>query len=258
MSRKKNVVPKAQLTQVHVDSYHKEITKKETQLIVKAIRRHAHLSDNGILRAMTSTDKPFQKSKTSLLGSGTLSTAEFKGLSRNLVHGNEGQTMLTRGALPTSIPAKYNEFPNESDWNEAEKRHAQLKLELEEVEREIDLKTKEVIRDRSLMENTGFGGDGLSLTSKPGSHIMGSAFKWKSTGTTNSEAYVWHKPKPNASTEQTTDMSDSARDPYNINFKGKRGQQYGIMTRCCDLPEGNILINKNAVKKVRGKTTQLS
>ena len=161
MSKKKPIPNKMNLTQVHVDSYHKEITKKETQLIVKAIRRHANLSDNGILRAMTSTDKAFQR--TSLLGTGPSTTADFKGLTRDLVHGNQGQTMLTRGALPSSIPAKYNEFPNELDWNEADRRHAQLKAELDQVDHEINMKTQEVMKDRTLIENAGVGGEGLTI-----------------------------------------------------------------------------------------------
>lgn len=225
--------------QVHVDMYFKEISKKEDSLMMEAMRRQFDNSNNGILRAMTSHNL------MSSMGRNGHDSLQFQQsmtmsakLRNSLVDGGD-RTLLTRGSLPSSIPAKYDSFPDDQDWNKAEVRYRELEKEMKEIDIEIEEKKREVASNRQLM-----GGAAIdNLKPKPGSHVLGSAFKWKSEGTSNGSTYVWHKSKLSPTKSANGVDDTSGRNSAN---------QYGFSTKSCDLPEGNILINPNALKKFKG------
>jgi hypothetical protein len=217
--------------------YFKEISKKEDTLMMQSLRRQFDSSNNGILRAMTShnlmSSMGMNNDSRKLRETMTMSAK----LRNSLVDGGDHK-LLTRGSLPSSIPAKYDCFPDDQDWNKAEKRYRELEAELREVNSEIDQKKQEVAQDRKLI-----GGAAIeNLRPKTGSHVVGSAFKWRSEGTSNSSSYVWHTSKLSPTKNAADELSLSAT-----------ANQYGLSTKACDLPEGNILINPNAEKRFKGK-----
>ena len=134
---------------VHADMYFKEIAKKEHNIILNAIKQQGERSTNGIMRAMTSENlmRPQREPRSDEFNN---SLAMSKNLRTSLISDSDGTTMLTRGTLPTSIPAKYHCFPDETDWNVAEKRFAELQRELRNVEDQLVDKYKCVERDRQL------------------------------------------------------------------------------------------------------------
>jgi len=224
---------------VHVDMYFKEISKKEDSLMMQALRRQFDSSNNGVLRAMTSHNLMSSMGRNGRDSQNLRETVAISAkLKNSLVDGGD-RTMLIRGSLPSSIPAKYDCFPDDEDWNKAEKRYRDLKMEMDQIDTEINDKQREVAEDRKMI-----GGAVVEhLKPKNGSHVVGSAFKWRSEGTANSASYVWHSSKlsPTKSGTGTEDMSCA-----------NSASQYGFSTKSCDLPEGNILINPNAQKKFKG------
>lgn len=69
--------------------------------------------------------------------------------------------------------------------------------------------------------------------------LVGSAFQWSGTSATTSESvYQWPKGNKAASTA--------------LGAADVRNKQYGNMTRTCDIANGNVFVNKEATKKVRG------
>lgn len=78
--------------------------------------------------------------------------------------------------------------------------------------------------------------------------FIGSAFQWSGTAATTSECvYQW--PTRNKATSNSNNSKEAA---------DVRNKQYGDMTRICDLANGNVFVNKEAPKKVRGTISSSS
>lgn len=232
------VRPRGQVhDKVHVDMYFKEISKKEDTLMMQALRRQFDSSNNGVMRAMTSNNLMSSMGRNGNESQSFRDTMTMSAkLNHSLVDGGD-HTMLIRGSLPSSIPAKYNSFPDDRDWNKAERRYRELEEEMRNVDADIEEKQREIAIDQKLI-----GGAALdSLKPKSGSHLLGSAFKWRDEGTANSSTYVWHKSK-----------LSPVKNPSDAVGVQNSANQYGFSTKSCDLPEGNILINPKAEKRFKG------
>lgn len=219
---------------VHRDQYFAEITKKEQHLLLNSLRLHALTSDNAVLRAMNE-DRPV----THLHRPSTTSASQSRII--DLTDDAGGEHVLSRGSLPSVVPARYDALPHNDDWNTAEKRYMELQQELQSLDKTMIQRKQEVHREHFLVGNAG-----NIMTVRPSTtSTVGSAFKWRDEGTTIRSTYQWPKPK-----------HIEYEDPHSPFTKANA--QYGIMTKACDLPEGNILINKNAVKKLKNRTGTLS
>ena len=208
---------------VHADMYFKEIAHKEHNIILNAIKKQGERSTNGIMRAMTS-DNLMRPQRAPRSEEFNTSLALSKNLRTSLVSDTDGTTMLTRGTLPTSIPAKYHCFPDETDWNVAEKRYAELQRELKEVDNQLAEKFQCVERDRQLAGGAITVED---LKPKRGSELVGSAFKWRSEGTSSRSTYQWP-----SSAAILNKMDEKAVSAANL-----KAAQYGLYTKSCDFPE---------------------
>lgn len=151
MNRNKIVREKAPMS----DAFLKEQTSKEQMLILNGLRTHAKLSVNPALRSMNMTPvfqgQPEQtmtikRAQTTGGGKRMMNSTQYftnkNGLS--LVDGEDGNMLVSRGSLPSMIPARYDNFPTKVDWTLAENKCLDLEAELRQVNKAIKNKEMEI------------------------------------------------------------------------------------------------------------------
>jgi len=243
--------------------YANEILKKEHRLTYQSIKSRADKSQNLLFKAMNHDgiyfDGGSNTSNSSIynvsngLGNNTIMTESHfirntKDTlnktrliqSMNLCDDNNGEILLTKGAVPSNIPADWSKLPTLLDWKIAEQKHDELKKELDSLDSEIRDRNKRLKNkmDITMSQNTmkldlSVDPNQAMIESLRGSKsIVGSSFTWganKEASMTKGD-FSW----PSKSNESTYTITKT---------------QYGQMTKMCDRPEGNIFINKNAKKR---------
>jgi len=233
----------------------KEQMEKTHAVLINGIRHKGKTSDNLLLRAMM-MDKPIFADGTfdgSLSGSLLAQTSASRFVSDikpepvpDLVNGGSG-VLLSRGAVPSVVPGKhaFAGVPDSKDWEAAAKRQGELKTALAALESEMHAnKTALFGNTKSTFDDPASSGtfvqDPNVATSKNtqvikgGSNVLGSSFQWRNTQTKslNVEKFDWPP-------------------EYEPRYIGST--KYGALTHELDGPGGNVFINKNAVKKLKGR-----
>ena len=242
--------------------YANEILNKEHRINYNSIRARAEKSQNLLFKAMNHDGLYFDGGSTTSsssiynastgLGSNTMTETHLVRNSKdtlsktrliqpiNLCDDDGGQVLLSKGAVPSNIPADWSKLPTLLDWKIAEKKHDELKKELDSLDDEIRN------RNRRLKEKMDITLRGNTIQVDPSvdqkqaihetlsgtASIVGSSFTWGA----NKEASMT---KGDFSWPAKVDQSS-----YTIS-----STQYGTMTKLCDRPEGNIFINKHAKKR---------
>jgi len=242
--------------------YANEILNKEHRISYNSIRARAAKSQNLLFKAMNHDGLSFNggsnTSSSSIynvsngLGSDTMTETHLVQNSKdtlnktrliqsiNLCDDDGGQILLTKGAVPSNIPADWSKLPTLLDWKIAEKKHDELKKELDSLDNEIRNRNKR-LKDRmdiTMRENV-INVDpsvdpkqAIQETLRGSASIVGSSFTWganKEASMTKGD-YSWPAKVDQKYFTTTTSC-------------------YGDMTKLCDRPEGNIFINKQAKKK---------
>ena len=242
--------------------YANEILNKEHRINYNSIRARAEKSQNLLFKAMNHDGLYFDVGSTTSsssiynastgLGSNTMTETHLVRNSKdtlsktrliqpiNLCDDDGGQVILSKGAVPSNIPADWSKLPTLLDWKIAEQKHDELKKELDSLDNEINDRNKRLKNkmDITMSQNTmkldlSVDPNQAMIESLRGSKsIVGSSFTWganKEASMTKGD-FSW----PIKSNESNYTITKS---------------QYGPMTKFCDRPEGNIFINKNAKKR---------
>ena len=258
-------VPIADLNKKNTEhAFRNELANKNNLLVLDALRNNGINSDNSLIRAMQ-LDKPLFADDRFLAASLTTTTVrgangEFKTqtiqqppakTTRDLVARLPGAALVSRGVLPSSIPASYAAYPTTVDWRNAELKHRALQSELDELEDTIREK-EAALRNNSSIAGSASGFDdsfssskmkatfmdtlqknprlmAAQLAPKAGSGVWGSSFRWKGLQdeSTNERVHCWP-------------------DSYKFGGYPIQKSEYGPNTKECDVPGGSVYIIKGA------------
>ena len=241
--------------------YANEILNKEHRINYLSIKSRAEKSQNLLFKAMNHDGLYFNGgSKTSSssifnastgLGSNTIVDMTHFEMSnnkdtlnktrlipsKNLCDDDGGKVLLSKGALPSNIPADWSKLPTLLDWKIAEQKHDELKKELDSLDDEIKSRNRllkssidNTMRNNTIhMDPSIDPKQAMTETLRGSASIVGSSFTWGA----NKDASMT---KGDFSWPDKIDQS-----AYTITKT-----QYGSFTKFCDRPEGNIFINKQA------------
>jgi len=202
-----------------------EVLKKENRFTIECFRQ----------RAANSTNPVFRASQLGIPLTSTLSAAALAQATRpasddlaagmeNLVDGNTG-VLLSRGSLPSGILANYSKIPSMAEWRVAEKKHRDLKMELEALDKEIAEK------DRALREKMHESvAQGLLSSTSPSTAEATDVVQKAARASCLAPAFTWEMNRTQSTTR--TDFSWH-RNEYPALYQVSQ-TQYGDMSRSCD------------------------
>ena len=217
------------------DEFYKEQTSKEKMCM---------------LQAMRGTDSSNPAIKTNLSGKLIHALVErserkdeeaerLKVAAKILADGCNGKYLLSAGATPGMVPARYSSFPKGfAGWSRVEEKYSNAKQDLDALDAEIKAielgikdKTGQSFRETLLATHTP---DASSIPIFVEGNPVHTSFKWGSICDRRSSSQ--------------TDYAWPERDDVNTQLRKTSGQ-YGLMTKSCDTVEGNLFVNPNAKKR---------
>jgi hypothetical protein len=214
-----------------VDKFIREKNKKEIRQAIESFRAHARSSDNPYLRAISLGDQR-DRIDTSTLFPQQVPETPYR--APNVVSDRGGEFMLSQGVLPHAVHGRYDHLPTPSLWAEAEKKQRELRAELAVIESRISVKEND-IRMKSTVSSSSSSQPklGLYMQRPLTAPVIGSTFKFHSI---------------DARTTANSDFAWPEADPTRIRLKNS---QYGLCTRVCDDPRGNLAIRHGVGRKPR-------
>ena len=238
--------------------YANEILTKEHRLSYQSIKARADKSQNLLFKAMNHDGIHFDGGgsiynvSNGLSNNNTMTESHFTRNTKdtlnktrliqsiNLCDDNDGEILLSKGAVPSNIPADWSKLPSLLDWKIAEQKHDELKKELDSLDNEIRDRNKrlkgkmDVTMSRNTMK--------LDLTVDPNQAMIESLRGSKSIV---GSSFTWGANKEASMTKGDFSWPIKSNESNYTSSK----TQYGPMTKFCDRPEGNIFVNKNAKKR---------
>lgn len=213
---------------VQSDMFFRAVINKEKNIMVENIRQRAPISSNPLIRAIHLDPTMGGSTMHHTLGQSNKSSTLKKTLDINFLDDKGGGLLFTRGTLPTSVHGDYSLLPTATDWIEAEVKQRQLQQELDSLDRKIVEKEREM--ENKKMANVALTKSAAFQLSASRPSVIGSSFKFHSIGDKSTSGADFHWPED---TLQRVKMKNT---------------QYGLCTKTCDVPGGNLNINHEVRK----------